>query len=731
VRRLPWWGLAVLLTAWSGGIMAAELLGPLGLWLIATIAIAVAVACIRRDLALLSALALLAFLLGAGRAAVAPSVQLPSGIAGQKVAVAGTVDDDLVARKTSTRVVVRLDHILTSVGQEPSSLRIEATIYGAIPIHYGDLVLLSGTLEQAPVFEQFDYRGYLAEQGISAVMPSAKLVRVTAHRGDPLHEVLFTVRHALIDAVDRSLPEPQAALLLGVVFGYRAALPPALQQQMIASGLIHIVVISGLKVSLLARIIHQALGRFLPAAAPMIALGAMAGYALLAGASAAALRAATMGALVVIAGRLRRDSQVYVSLALTAAVMLGIKPALAGDVSFELSFAGTIGIASLTDGIARRLGWIPSLLRDPFAATIAAESATWPLMLANFHQLSIVAPVANALVLPLLPVMMVVGGGGALIATLLSAAGWPAIQASGAIASWYRVLIESLGSLPVAAITAPYFPARWLAAASLINGGALVGIKLRYFFWQRKVWAVLAAAGLLAIALLLVRPDGRVHVYALDVGTGSAVLVRTAGGSQVLLDGGPDPDKLAQAIGRALPPTAREINLWIITGGRRQQIGAGMSVLQRFQVDRLVVSDPDPWTVTLRNVVEQANRSGVATTIGAVPVVVDGALFQPASDSRTWVIRAGSASLAVIPADSDWHGSPPQFPRAIFTKGGPADWDPVAAPCLAVIQVSPRRVDGLPNRNFLDAVNACQILRPDQIGNVELAADDSTFLPVN
>src|SRR6266852_1777387 len=271
----------------------------------------------------------------------------------------------------------RLDHVATSATQNPSHLRIQATVYGMTPVRYGDLVLLIGEIEQPPRFDQFDYRAYLYEQGIAGVMPSARLVRVTSHGGDPLHTALLVLRHAVIEAVDRALPEPQAALVLGVVFGYRAALPPVLQQQMIASGLIHIVVISGLKVSLLARIIHQALGRILPRAAPLIAAGAMAAYALLAGASAAALRAAAMGILVVIAGRLRRDSHVFLSLALTAAVMLGLKPALAADVSFQLSFAGTVGIAALTDLIAARFGWIPAALRDPFAAAVGAPAASW------------------------------------------------------------------------------------------------------------------------------------------------------------------------------------------------------------------------------------------------------------------------------------------------------------------------------------------------------------------
>src|SRR4029077_70140 len=118
--------------------------------------------------------------------------------------------------------------------------------------------------------------------------------------------------------------------------------------------------------------------------------------------------------------------------------------------------------------------------------------------------------------------------------------------------------------------------------------------------WARRVWAVLAAASLATVVLLLIRPDGRVHVYALDVGTGSAVLVRTANGHQLLIDAGPDADKLAQALGRALPPTARTIDIWLITGGRRVNIGAAAALLGRFRIGSMVIADPDPWSTTLR-----------------------------------------------------------------------------------------------------------------------------------
>ena len=727
-----------MLTAWCAGIVAAVLLSPLIPWLLfATVSMTV-VALVNRRLALLGGLCLVAALIGAARGATVATVELPPWLAGQSIAVSGAVDDDPVDRRGARRLTVRVDHVLTRAGEFASSLRIEVAVYGATPVHYGDLVLLSGELQAPPRFDQFDYRAYLAEQGIAGVMPSAKLVRVTSNPGDPLHTMLFGLRHAVIAAIDRALPEPQAALLLGVVFGYRAALPRPLEQQMIASGLIHIVVISGLKVSLLARIVQQAIGRMAPRAAPLIAAGAMVVYALLAGASAAALRAAAMGVLVVIAGRLRRDSHVFVSLAVTGAIMLGLKPDLAHDVSFQLSFAGTAGIAAMTDGIAARLAWMPAIVRDPFAATMAAEAATWPLMLANFHQLSVVAPAANALVLPLLPAIMVLGGAGALLTTALAAVAWaplqavtsivswPLMQAAGAIAGWFRLVVETAGSLPLAAVNIPYFPPRWLAAAAILNGGALAGVRLRQFFWQRRAWAVLAAFGLVAVALLLIRPDGRVHVYALDVGTGSAVLVRTPNGHQILIDAGPDADRFAQAMGQALPPTARTIDCWLITGGRKPDIGAGAAVLSRFHVDSMVIADPDAWTVSLRTLVQQAQAAGISVSSANGPIVNDGVALSPAGDGRSWTIQAGRAVLAIVSSQTSWQSLPVGLDGAIFTDGGPLEWQGPGHG-FSVMQVAANSRDGLPVRGVLQALTEAPIYRTDRVGTVELMETGGAF----
>jgi hypothetical protein len=360
-------------------------------------------------------------------------------------------------------------------------------------------------------------------------------------------------------------------------------------------------------------------------------------------------------------------------------------------------------------------------------------------MLANFHQLSVVAPAANALVLPLLPAIMVVGGGGALFAAaaaganwpLVQTAGllvtWPAMQAAGAIANWFRIVIQTAGSLPLAAVVTPHFPARWLAAATILNGGALAGVRLRRFFWQKPVWAALAAAALAAVALLLIRPDGRVHVYALDVGTGSAVLVRTANGHQVLIDAGPDAERLSQAIGRALPPTARTIDVWLITGGRRTNIGAGTAVLSRFQVATLVIADPDPWSASLGALVQQAQSAGVRVGPANGALDVDGTRLRLAGDGRSWLVQVGHAILAVVPPETSWSSLPPGLGGAIFTSGGPLEWQGPGQG-VSAIQVAANSRDGLPVRAFLTALAGAGVARTDRLGTVELVARDRGFV---
>src|SRR5207249_9935686 len=122
------------------------------------------------------------------------------------------------------------------------------------------------------------------------------------------------------------------------------------------------------------------------------------------------------------------------------------------------------------------------------------------------------------------------------------------------------------------------------------------------------------------------------------------------------------------------PPTARTIDVWLITGGHRAEIGAAASVLSRFQLGRVVIADPNPWTATLRALVQQAQVAGVQVQLANGRINLDGVAVQPAPDGRTWLIQSGQARMAVIPPETSWLSMPADIDAAIFTSGGPPDW---------------------------------------------------------
>src|SRR6202022_3193867 len=197
---------------------------------------------------------------------------------------------------------------------------------------------------------------------------------------------------------------------------------------------------------------------------------------------------------------------------------------------------------------------------------------------------------------------------------------------------------------------------------------------------------------------------------------------------QVLIDAGPGVDKFTQAMGRALPPTARSIDIWLITGGRRVNIGAAQPVLGRFRIGAMVIADPDPWTAGLRAVVQQAQSAGLRVGTAHGPLELDGVRLSLASDGRSWLIKDGQAVLAVGPPETSWRVLPASVNSAIFTSGGPPEWQGPGQG-FSVIQVAGNGRDGLPVRSVLRALADKPTYRTDRLGTVELVEIEGRFPP--
>lgn len=559
--------------AWCGAILATQLAAQLaaqlagGGRLIAAVAAAGAIAALAAAAlarpawpALLLAAALAGVVRGAGFPGDPQELARAQALAGRTLSIAATVADD--PRETASGAEVLVTPSAGDFGKV--LVRVRGPVYAA----YGDSVTLRGVAHVPSRTPDFDRRAYLAQRGAHLEI-SATAFNIEARRGGPA-ALPGLLRSRYRAAVEALLPAPHAALLVGVVLGERAGIPPALNRQLIATGLVHLLVLSGLKVAVFARLASAALAPLLGPRAPLPVAGLVALYALVGGATPAAVRAAAMGGLALLAAALGRPTHVWTSLAMTAAVMLAWHPELGFDVGFQLSFLGTAAIILLTPSIEHRLAFLPGLLREPFAVTCAAQVGTLPVMAQGFHIVSPIAPVANAAVLPLLPAMI---GAGLLLPALapLGEAGRTLAIPLSLGLSYLEQVAAALARVPAAALPLPGFPA-WAVGVYYGAGGlALAAVRSRG--GARRVAAGGAAAVVVAIAACqlpgLLRPEPSAAFLA--VGEGQAVLLKGPSGS-VLVDGGASPPALAAALGSELPPWVRRLDALIVTGSGRGEV---------------------------------------------------------------------------------------------------------------------------------------------------------------
>jgi competence protein ComEC len=308
-------------------------------------------------------------------------------------------------------------------------------------------------------------------------------------------------------------------------------------------------------------------------------------YAIAGGATPAAIRAALMGGLAIAAAEIGRPSHVWTSLAIAAAAMLAWRPELAWDVGFQLSFAGTAAIILLTPWIERRLHRLPHFFREPFAVTCAAQVGTLPMMAADFHLISPVGPIANALVLPILPVIIAAGLALGPLALIPELARLAAMPLAGLLFFMEQVAYV-LAKLPAAAFPVVRFPP-WAGMAYYASLGAV--IIAGHVDHRRRVTALAAAVlapAAIAGAALAIWAGSPPQASVLAVGNGQAVLFRGPSGA-ILVDAGPSPARLKDELGQILPPWQSRLDVLAITAPGLGHVG-GLAGLDR-AADMLVI----------------------------------------------------------------------------------------------------------------------------------------------
>jgi len=378
-----------------------------------------------------------------------------------------------------------------------------------------------------------------AERGVDWHLAHARILARSLP--DPLDATLWIARaRAWASArLHASLPEPDATILAGAMWGERGALPPELRAEFQDTGTVHVLVTAGLHLGVVAALALAALralrcGRI---SASIAAIAIVWLYAAFSGGHLPAIRAATMLSFALVAYAAGREALSWNALGAAAIVIVATRPSAIDGVSFALSFSCVAAILAFASPLRERIErcGVAHGVAEILAVSVAAQLGTWPLTAATFLVIAPYAPLANAFVVPVVGVAMLVGFG-ALAATPLPPLAGALGNIETALLDWIVACVRTIGSLPGANVIATPPPPWTIALYDVALAGAALAIA-RNAYVRHAVCAVAVAS-----AACLWPPHsgdaGMLRIVAIDVGQADSLLITTPAGHAYLVDAG-------------------------------------------------------------------------------------------------------------------------------------------------------------------------------------------------
>ena len=340
----------------------------------------------------------------------------------------------------------------------------------------------------------------------------------------------------------------RSAYRASMLFGGYEGIKPELVEAFTATGIVHILSVSGSHITLLAAVMAWlgTLLRLRPVVTAVFVTVVVAIYCVLAGCVPPAVRAGAMGLLAFFALALERESDARRLLALVGMALLFFEPLLAFDVSFQLSFAATAGLLYLAPPFAERLStlrFLPRFVVLSLAVTLGAQLATLPLLAWYFHRLSLSSLIANILVVPVVELVIVVGLFAGLASFVLPFLAKAVFLADSLLLGVVYECTRLLANMPGGEVYLPTLsvPLTLVYFAVLVVFAQPEERREAVFSWCRERCKALFAALLLvtaAVALWQISRPQEMAVHFIDVGQGDAALVVTPHGRALMIDTG-------------------------------------------------------------------------------------------------------------------------------------------------------------------------------------------------
>lgn len=334
-------------------------------------------------------------------------------------------------------------HVSVTNYQDGQKLRINSVVKSE-PIQYSDSqrIILEGLIFYLPNFPRINYGDILIVEG---EIEGKKLKHVKLVEHQKSDSFIFILRRKLISFYQSAVAEPHSSLIAGMTIGSKASIPNDFWESLKFTGTAHVVVASGMNVTLVAMFLINIFILFLPRnKALWCALLGIWIYAFISGLDAPIVRAAIMGSITFLAQALGRLNFAWRALFISAYLMLFIRPVWIKDLGFILSFSATASLMLFEANIRKKLKFVPSIFREGLSTSLAAQVFVAPIIFITFGQFSLISPIVNALVLWTVPTITMIGVAAGIFGLVWADFGRLSLYLTYPLTTWFIFVVEKL-----------------------------------------------------------------------------------------------------------------------------------------------------------------------------------------------------------------------------------------------------------------------------------------------
>lgn len=385
---------------------------------------------------------------------------------GEEVSIEGVIQTEVENRESNQRIILTGEKLSYLGNDYPIDQKILVTTDFFPEYFYGDRIIASGKIKTPENFttdigKTFDYKDYLMKDSIYYTMSFADAQFINDGEGGFVKSRILSLKKHFLENIERVIPAPASGLMAGLLLGVKGSLGDKLHQAFIDTGLVHIIVLSGYNVTIIAEAVIKTL------AFASVTAGIYAGavfiflFAIMTGGGATIIRASIMALLALLARITGRGYEITRALLVAGVVMVFQNPyVLVFDISFQLSFLATLGLIYVTPVFEKWFQKLPTVfaIREITSATFATQAFVLPFLLYKIGNLSVIAPITNVLVLSFVPATMFYGFLTGLVGFVSTVLSMPFGFIAFALLKYEITVVTLFARLPFASFTISRFP---------------------------------------------------------------------------------------------------------------------------------------------------------------------------------------------------------------------------------------------------------------------------------